>query len=155
MSIELRRKEKQIEGQSAIEAVIRKTKFCRLAMSDGTTPYIVPLCFGYKDNTLYFHSAVTGRKVEMLRKNPQVCAQFDCDLALQPDEKACDWGLSYKSVIGFGQASFVEDPQAKREALSVIMDHYTSSEFTFDDTTLRKTLVVQVDFDELTGKQAV
>ncbi len=155
MSIELRRKEKEIEERSAVEAVIAAARFCRLAMSDGDMPYIVPLCFGYRSNTLYFHSAVRGRKVDMLRKNPRVCVQFDCDLALVPSEKACNWSLSFKSVIGFGRASFVEDPRAKREALALIMAHYTEGEFEFEETVLRKTLVVRVDFEELTGKQAV
>ena len=155
MGIELRRKEKKIEELSAVEAVIAAAPFCRLAMCDGDSPYMVPLCFGYKDNTLYFHSAVRGRKVDVLRKNPRVCVQFDCDLALQPAEKACDWTLSYRSVIGFGRASFVEDPQARQAALAVIMAHYTDGEFDFDEAALRKTLVVRVDFDELTGKQAV
>ncbi len=155
MSIELRRKEKKIEERSTVEAVIAAARFCRLAMSDGDAPYIVPLCFGYRDNTLYFHSAVQGRKVDILRKNPRVCVQFDCDLALLPAEKPCDWSLAYKSVIGFGRASFLEDPQEKREALALIMAHYTEGEFEFEETALRKTLVVRVDFDELTGKQAV
>ncbi len=155
MSIELRRREKKIEERSVVEAVIAAARFCRLAMSDGDTPYIVPLCFGYKDNTLYFHSAVQGRKVDMLRKNPRVCVQFDCDLALLPSEKPCDWSLSFKSVIGFGRATFLEDPQAKREALALIMAHYTEGKFEFEETVLRKTLVVRVDFEELTGKQAV
>jgi len=155
MSIELRRKEKNIEDRSDIEAVIAASFYCRVAMSDGNTPYIVPLCFGYKDNTLYFHSAIKGRKISVLQQNPQVCIQFDCDLALQPAEKACEWGLAYKSVIGFGRASFVEDPQARQEALALIMAHYTTEKFDFEETVLRKTLVVRVDFDELTGKQAV
>lgn len=155
MSIELRRKEKQIEDQPAIEDVIAKSRFCRLAMSDGDTPYIVALCFGYENNTLYFHSAPKGRKISMLQKNPRVCVQFDCDLELQPAEKPCAWGLGFKSVIGFGRASFVEDPEAKRQALAVIMRQYTRGEFEFDDAGLRKTLVVRVDFDELTGKQAL
>ncbi len=155
MSFELRRKEKKIEGRSAVEAVIAAARFCRLAMTDGDTPYIVPLCFGYRDNALYFHCAVRGRKVDMLRKNPRVCVQFDCDLKLLPAEKACDWSLAYKSVIGFGRASFVEDPRARREALAVIMAHYTDGTFDFEENVLRKTLVVRVDFEELTGKQAV
>jgi len=155
MSIELRRKEKKIHGQPAIEAVIAASPFCRLAMSDGETPYIVPLCFGYEANTLYFHSARKGRKISILQKNPQVCVQFDCDLDLQPAEKPCDWGLGYKSVIGFGRATFVEDPEAKRQALAVIMSQYTRGQFEFDDASLKKTMVVRVDLNELSGKQTV
>ena len=45
-----------------IEAIIRKAAVCRLGILDGDTPTIVPLCFGYRDNTLYFHGAVKSGK---------------------------------------------------------------------------------------------
>ncbi len=58
----MRRKEKQVTGRRAIDAVIRASSVCRLAMSHEDRPYVVPLCFGYDGGTLYFHSALEGKK---------------------------------------------------------------------------------------------
>ena len=56
----MRRKEKEITDKTAMESIILKSSVCRLALSEENRPYIVPLCFGYEDDTLYFHSAREG-----------------------------------------------------------------------------------------------
>ena len=66
----MRRKEREISDRNEIEAVILQADVCRLAMVDEASPYIVPLNFGFADNSLYFHSAHKGRKVDILKKIP-------------------------------------------------------------------------------------
>lgn len=150
----MRRKEKEITDKDAILAVIEKSRVCRLGLSVDNRPYIVPLNFGYRDDVLYFHGALEGRKIDMLRENPQVCFEFDIDAGVQPAEKACQWAMHFQSVIGFGQASLVEDPAEKVLALEVIMAQYSGRAFTFGDATVRKTAVIRVAVDSMTGKQA-
>lgn len=152
----MRRKDKEIREKSETEAVIRAATVCRLAMVDGLQPYIVPLCFGYREGIFYFHSADTGRKLELLRRNNRVCFELDVDCRVLPGEKACHWSMAYKSVIGFGRAEFIEDPFDKRRALKVIMRQYAAKEdeFDFDDTQLRHTAVFRVRVECLTGKQS-
>ena len=60
----MRRKDKEITDRNAIESIIAKSRICRLAMVDDAGPYIVPLCFGFRNNTLYFHSAAEGKKLD-------------------------------------------------------------------------------------------
>ncbi len=59
----MRRKEKEIADKSEIESIIRKSLVCRLGIVDAGLPYIVPLCFGYDNGALFFHSAKEGRKI--------------------------------------------------------------------------------------------
>ncbi len=54
----MRWKDREISDESGIEAIINKAVVCRLGIVNGNTPYVVPLCFGYHDNKLYFHSAL-------------------------------------------------------------------------------------------------
>ena len=65
--------------KGAIESIIRRASVCRVGMSADGQPYVVPVCFGYDDGTLYFHSSTTGRKLDVLRKNNAVCVEFDVD----------------------------------------------------------------------------
>ena len=148
----MRRKEKEISDWSEIEAIIKKALVCRLAMADKNGPYIVPLCFGFRDNTLYFHSAVRGKKIDILRENPRVCFEFDGDCDIRSDEKACEFSMRYSSVIGFGTAAFVEEPRAMRDALDVIMAQYSDGEFDYTELALKKIAVFKVDIDGMTGK---
>ncbi len=150
----MRKKEKEITAHGEIESIIGKSLVCRLAFSENNRPYIVPLCFGYKDHTLYFHCAPEGRKMEILRKNNQVCFEFDIDQELVKDDQACKFDMKYRSVIGFGRASVVEDPESKRKALAAIMEHYTGKSYAFPEETLKKTAVVKIEVESLSGKKA-
>ncbi len=150
----MRRKEKEITDRRAIDAVIRASSICRLAMSHDDRPYVVPLCFGYDGIALYFHSAQEGKKVEILRKNAGVCFEFDLfdELVQAPDP--CGWGVRYRSVIGTGMASFVEDLESKRRALDLIMKQYSRDSFDYAERPLDKTLIIKVDIESLTGKES-
>lgn len=151
----MRRKEKEIKDKAEIESIIRNSLVCRLGMADNGTPYIVPLCFGYKDNCLYFHSAREGRKIEMLKRNNAVCFEFDGNLEVEAGKAACDWGMQYRSVIGYGRASFVEDPEEQRKALDAIMAQYADGAFEYSEKALGKVLVIKVEIESMTGKKSV
>ena len=64
----MRRKEKEIKDKKEIEQIFKYSHVCRLGIFDGKMPYIVPMNFGYRDNILYFHSALEGRKVDIQKK---------------------------------------------------------------------------------------
>ena len=105
----MRRKDREITDIALIEDVIRNSLVCRLGMSRNDRPYVVPLSFAYSDNTLYFHSTGEGLKLEILQQNPNVCVEFDIDQEVIQGDKPCKWGMKYRSVIGFGKASRVEN----------------------------------------------
>ena len=150
----MRRKEKEITEASAIEAIIKKSLVCRLALSDDNSPYIVPLSFGYRDKMLYFHGPLKGKKIDIIRKNQNICFEFDTNTEIVKAEDACHWSMKYQSVIGFGKAVLLEDTEEKRKALSIIMSQYSDGTFQFDDAILKKTLVIKIEIESMTGKQS-
>ena len=150
----MRRKEKEITDRAEIEAIIEKALVCRLAMADENGPYIVPLCFGFRNNTLYFHSAIRGKKLDILQNNPRICFEFEGDCAVRSGGNACEFSMRYSSVIGFGTATFIENPQAKRDALDVIMAQYTDGKFDYTDAAIKRIAIIKVDIDALTGKSS-
>lgn len=150
----MRRKEKEITDKSEIEFIIRKSQVCRLGLADEGLAYVLPLCFGYRNNTLYFHSAGEGRKIEILKRNPRVCFEFDIDAQIRPGETGCAWGMKYRSVIGYGEASFIDDSEKKKKALDVIMRQYTDGAYVYSEKKLKKTLVIKVEISSMTGKKS-
>ncbi len=150
----MRRKDKEISDIAVIDDILSKATVCRLGLCDGGWPYVVPLCFGYEDNALYFHCAMEGKKLEMLRKNENVCFEVDIERELIKGEAACEWGMKYKSVIGFGKAVFVEDAESKRKALDIIMQNYSEGAFEYSEEAVKKTVVIKVEIESMTGKQS-
>ena len=148
----MRRRDKEVTDKKAIEDIILNAVVCKLAMCDGHHPYIVPLCFGFKDNTLYFHSAQEGKKIDMLKKNPNVCFEFDIFTQVIKSAKACKWGMKYRSVIGYGKASFITNDDLKRQAFDIIMNQYENGAFTYEDALISSTVIIKVDIESMTGK---
>ncbi len=150
----MRRSDKEITDRKAIEDIILRSKVCKLAMCEENRPYIVPLCFGFKNNTLYFHSAPKGKKIEILKKNPNVCFEFEILTQIIKSAKACKWGMRYRSVIGFGKAGFITDDDLKRQAFDIIMNQYADGSFIYEDALLKSVVIINVEIQSMTGKQS-
>lgn len=150
----MRRKDREITDRKEIESIIARASVCRLAMVNENKPYMVPLCFGYRENTLYFHSAHKGKKLDILRKNNQVCFEIESGCEPVKGKKACDWGMKFQSVIGFGKAIFLTDLKSKLEALETIMANYSDGHFQFSESDVKKTSLFKVEISEMRGKEA-
>lgn len=150
----MRRNDKEIHDRDAVEAIIRDSLVCRLALSDENRPYVVPLCFGYRDNALYFHSSPEGKKIEIIRKNGNVCFEFDIDQEVVQDEKPCKWTMNYRSVIGFGKGSLVENLEEKKKGLDVIMQQYSGRSFEYLQPEIENTVIIKVEIESMTGKES-
>ncbi|MBW1922301.1 MAG: pyridoxamine 5'-phosphate oxidase family protein [Deltaproteobacteria bacterium] len=150
----MRRSDREIRDRAEIDDIIRSSQVFRLSLSDNGRPYIVPLCFGYDGKALYFHCAGQGKKLDIIRKNREVCFEFDIVEGMLEAEHACDWGVRYRSVIGFGTALILEDISEKEHGLNHLMAHYANRSFSFPPKKTALTTVVKIEIHELTGKRS-
>ena len=150
----MRRKEKEIIDIKKIEEIIMNAKVCHLGLSIDNMPYVVPLSFGYENKTIYLHSAKQGKKIDILKQNNKVCFEFNIDNEIKESDKGCSWGINFRSVIGFGKAYFIENIEEKQKALDIIMQHYTSKTFLFEEKKVNSTLILQIHIEEITGKKS-
>jgi uncharacterized protein len=150
----MRRKDKQINEMEQIEAVIREAAVCYLGLWDGTTPYVVPLSFGYEPGRIYFHSADQGRKLDLIRRNPRVGFALAAGVAPATGDSPCTWTMRYRSVAGQGHAVIVSDAVEKARAFDLIMAQYGAAAEGYDPQRLAATTVIRVDVDAMTGKRS-
>jgi nitroimidazol reductase NimA-like FMN-containing flavoprotein (pyridoxamine 5'-phosphate oxidase superfamily) len=150
----MRRKEKAITERAELEAILAEATVCRLAMCDADRPYIVPMNFGYRGGALYFHCATEGKKLGILARNDRVCFEMDVDHEVKRGDNACDFGMKYRSVIGFGSASIIDDPSQKAEALDIVVEHYSASPGEYPEALLKAVKVIKVEIESMTGKKS-
>lgn len=151
----MRRKDKEITDKSLIMEILERAAVCRIALCDGSWPYIVPMNFAYEDGCIYLHSASEGRKIDILRKNRNLCFEVETECEMIQAEKPCDWSVKYQSVIGFGEAHFLEDVEQKIKGLDIIVKKYTGRPYTgYNEDTLERIAVIRVDIEKLTGKRS-
>jgi hypothetical protein len=148
-------KSKTITSREEIEKIIGKCLFCNVAMVDEMNrPYVIPMNFGYDENTIYLHSSKSGKKINILKKNNKVCISFSTDheLRWQSEKMACSYSMKYRSVLAYGKVEFIEEPERKIEALNCIMRHYTREDFTYSEPSVREVAVYKVVIEKLEGR---
>ncbi len=153
----MRRNDREIKNFDEIVEVMQNCDVCRIALFDEDYPYIVPMNYGMQvfesgKIELYFHCASEGKKLDLIRKNNNVCFEMDCQHQLRTDDVKMSCTMSYKSVIGRGKIFFINDKQEKFEALLQIMKHYHKENFDFNRAVVPQTTVFKICVDEIKGK---
>lgn len=154
----MRRKDRELTDSKQIEAILQQAKIVHLGMIDDNRPYVVPLNYGYEWQNqqliLYMHGALTGRKITVLQKNPQVFVEIDHYLgAIDGGEIACKYSSAYASIMGDGQAELLTETTEKIHALNVLMQTQTNRSFEFNEKMVRTIQVIKVTVPTISAKQ--
>ena len=150
------KRELQITDLKEIQHILDTAKVLHLGLAVDNEPYIVPMNYGYTMDgeklTVYLHSAVRGKKLDMIRANPKVFFEVECDLIPFEGRVPCQYGLSYSSLMGRGEARIVEDVEEKKGAMSILMKTQTGKDFPFEDRLVSIVSVIRIDVAEYTAK---
>ena len=156
MSNCMTRREREVTDINEIIKILDKAKVLHLGLVDSDEPYVVPMNYGYVyENgklTVYLHGARRGRKLDLMRANPKVFFEMDCDITPFEGEIACKYGITYSSVMGKGKAEIIEDTAEKIVGLKAIMKTQTGKDFDFDEKTAAVVCVIRIDVAEFTAK---
>jgi uncharacterized protein len=94
-----------------IEEVLKEHVLGRIGCNDGKKTYVVPVNYVYDGKFIIAHS-VYGMKIEMMRKNPQVCFEVD------EMKSFTDW----KSVIVWGEYQELAEERDRYSAMKLFVD---------------------------------
>lgn len=157
------RKNRQHLAQSDewIRAFLHRVETCTVATSWDDLPFCNATLFWYDEaqNRIIFHANVTGRVRANIEHNPRVCLSFYEMGKLLPSNAAVEFGVQYRGVVVFGEASIVEDTDAARFMLDSLIHKYCPKlqpgvEYRpITDDELRHTSVFAVTITEWSGKE--
>lgn len=152
---EMRRKNQQLPQEEAVQILNQATSGVLALLGDDDYPYAVPMSHLYQDGKLYFHCAVTGHKVDAIRRHGK--ASF-CVVA-QDDVKEETFTTHFCSVIAFGAIRIVEDEKEKRAAITALARRFSpgrdeAAKKEIDESIGHMNMLV-MDIEHLTGKEAV
>ncbi|OQM59565.1 flavin-nucleotide-binding protein [Bifidobacterium longum] len=159
----MRRADREVTNPEQIAAIVAACDIVEVAYADAEGLTIVPLNFGFDYDeatgklTLWFHSAPRGRKLDAIRAAAggrlpvAFTMQTDCEVVA--GRTTCNWGEAFKSIVGNGTASPVEDLDECRHGLQTLMAqqaHMPNVEFT--DAQVRSVTVWKIESDYFTTK---
>ena len=151
----MRRHRQQLSDEESIGILQKATSGTLALLGDGGYPYAVPISFVYDDGKLYFHSAMSGHKVDAIRS----CNKASFCVIDQDSVKPAEYTTYFRSVIAFGRVHIIEDESEKLEMARMLGRRYNPH----DEEGLQKEiehglsrmLMIRFDIEHLTGKEAI
>jgi len=154
----------EIKDKTMIYDVLDKTEYGTLALSVDNKPYAVPVNFVRIDDTLYFHGALSNKKMKILAKNPQISFSVVENYALIDSDFSSSEGLAcpatqfFKSVSVEGMTTVVKDREEKAQVFTALMQKlqpkggYKPFSDAAYDTAIKATAVVKIEVKHLSCK---
>ena len=152
---EMRRKRQQLSDEESISILQKATSGTLALLGDNGYPYAVPISYVYSDSKLYFHSALSGHKIDAIRN----CDKASFCVIDKDDVQPERYTTFFRSVIVFGRIHIIEDDTEKLAMARMLGNRYNPN----NDESLQKEiesglsrmLMIRFDIEHLTGKEAI
>ena len=151
----MRRKRQQLSEEKSIGILQKATAGTLALLGDNGYPYAVPISYVYADGKLYFHSALSGHKIDAIRN----CDKASFCVIDKDDVRPEKYTTYFRSVIAFGRIHIIEDEQEKLATARLLGDRYNPNQEEALQKELEKGLarmvMMRFDIEHLTGKEAI
>ena len=151
----MRRHRQQLSVEESIGILQKATSGTLALLGDGGYPYAVPISFVYDDGKLYFHSAMSGHKVDAIRS----CNKASFCVIDQDSVRPAEYTTYFRSVIAFGRIRIVEDEPEKLAIARILGNRYNPNQEEALQKELEhglaRMLAIRFDIEHLTGKEAI
>ena len=154
MNRPMRRHRQAISEEECQSILARNTHGVLATVGNDGYPYAVPLSYAVVGDKIYFHSAVSGHKIDALRACDKVCFTV-----VDADEVVAEkFTTYYRSVVVFGKARILTDPADLRSALEALADKYSPGICGREreiESSLSRVAIIELTPDAITGKEAI
>ena len=151
----MRRKRQQLSDEESIGLLQKATSGTLALLGEGGYPYAVPVSYAYDDGKLYFHSAMSGHKVDAIRN----CDKASFCIIDQDHVSPSEYTTYFRSVIAFGRIRIVEDETEKLAIARILGNRYNPNQEEALQKELEhglsRMLAIRFDIEHLTGKEAI
>ena len=123
---QVKRKDRSVQDEAWIRALLRRAATGVLATVDQGQPFVNVNLFVFDEATdaIYMHTAREGRTRKNVQGDERVCFSVSEMGRLLPAATALDMSVEYSSVVVFGRASIIADPEEAQRALQLLLDKY-------------------------------
>ena len=154
----------EIKDRNIIDKMMLQNEYGTLALSDGESPYSVPVNFVYDGKFIYFHGSQKGRKMKVLRNYPKVSFSIVENFSIiasyfsTSEKLACPATQFFKSISIDGKVLIVNEKEEKMKALTLLMQKLQpeGGYKPFNDAAYEKmlnaTAVLKIEIKELRAK---
>ena len=152
---EMRRKRQLLTEEESVLILQRMTSGVLALAGDDGYPYAVPISYVYHEKKIFFHSAMTGHKIDAIAR----CDKASFCVIAQDDIVPDEYTTYFKSVIAFGRIRIVGDEEEKRDAIELLAAKYSPEDAEGRAHEIEKGFnhmhIIELSIEHLIGKEAI
>ena len=141
---------------ATIHAIVDEALICHVGFVVNGAPVVIPTIHWREGDMLYFHGSAASRMLRSLKNGVEACVTVTLLDGLVLARSAFHHSMNYRSVVVFGTAREVTDPEEKVRALDALVEHVVrgrSAEIRPpNEKELRQTLVLALPLEEASAK---
>lgn len=143
-----------VDSRAEMEQILSEETFGFLGLAEGGMPYVVPLNYAYRDGRILFHCSLTGKKLDQLRANPEVCFSVGRQSGqVQRHVGGDPCHVDSESVICYGRARIIEELDERQMALNDFNHAFRPGAQEISRADASRCAVVEIQIAEMTGRR--
>jgi nitroimidazol reductase NimA-like FMN-containing flavoprotein (pyridoxamine 5'-phosphate oxidase superfamily) len=156
----LKRLPKRAEYDHAtVHQILDEAFICHVGFVADGKPIVIPTSYVRVEGDLYIHGSAASRMLRSLEEGIDVCVTVTLIDGLVLARSAFHHSINYRSVVIFGTATVVDDPDEKLKALHAFTDHVVPGRWEEvrlpTEAEIRATLVLKLPLVEVSAKVRV
>ncbi len=142
--------------RDTVHAILDEALICHVGYVVDGQPYVIPTAFWREGDHVYLHGSAASRTMRMGQQGHEISLAVTLLDGLVLARSGFHHSLNYRSVIMYGTATTIEDPEAKRAALDRFMDRVAPGRVAecrpITDQELNATTVLSLPLDDVAAK---
>ncbi len=142
--------------RAVIHQILDAGLVCHLGFVVEGQPFVIPTTYVRVGETIYVHGSPASRMLQSLERGIAACLTVTLVDGLVLARSAFHHSINYRSVVVFGTAVLVSDPEQKLTALKALTDHLIPGRWAEirqpSPQELKKTLVLGIPINEASAK---
>ena len=152
----VREAERGVYDRETVYRILDEGFICHVGFVVDGQPFVIPTSYGRSGDNLYIHGSAASRMLRNLDKGLPVCITVTLLDALVLARSIFNHSMNYRSVVIFGTASVVQDPEEKLAALHALSEHILRGRWAEsrppNERELKATFALRVPIDEFSAK---
>lgn len=152
----VREPHRAVYDRETVYRILDEGFLCHIGFVVDGQPYVIPTSYGRKDANLYIHGSAASRMLRNLQRGVPVCVTVTLLDGLVLARSVFNHSMNYRSVVILGQATLVEDPAEKLEALRTLSEHIIPGRWADarqpNERELKQTSVLHLPIEEFSAK---
>ena len=142
--------------RATVYSILDEAIVCHAGFVVDGRPFVIPMTYGRRGDTLYLHGSVASRILRSLSGGIDVCVTVTLLDGLVLARSVFHHSLNYRSVVVFGTASEVVSAEEKLDALEALTEHIAPGRWAAtrgpSDAEMKATTVLAIPLSEASAK---